>query len=73
MTPQKPAEAPAQNGAGTDADSKRKAWVRKSPVEHVLDQIKKQTERVAEMKKELQKEEAELRKLEAAKKVLAEM
>jgi len=50
--------------------SGRKAWVKKSPLEVFLDQVKKQADRVAEMRKALQKEEQELQKLEAARKVL---
>ena len=48
----------------------RKAWVKKSPLEVFLDQVKKQQDRVNEMRKELQKEEEELKKLDAARKVL---
>ena len=72
MTPQKPAEAGGQKAGSTAgaADSGRKAWTRKTPVEIVLEQIRKQSERVAEMRKELEKEEKELQKLEAARKVL---
>jgi hypothetical protein len=53
-----------------DTTTGRKPWVKKSPLEVFLDQIKKQADRVAEMRKELQKEEQELQKLEAARKVL---
>jgi len=63
--PQKPSgPAPAEASSG------RKPWVKKSPVEVFLDQIKKQEEKVAEMKAELQKEERELAKLQQARKVL---
>ncbi|MFL6388933.1 MAG: hypothetical protein ACJ71U_15740 [Terriglobales bacterium] len=50
--------------------SGRKPWVKKTPVEVVLEQIAKQEERVARMREELKKEERELQKLQQAKKVL---
>jgi len=61
-------EAPAQQAAGTT--SGRKPWVKKTPVEHVLEQIGKQEEKVAAMREELKKEERELSKLQQAKKLL---
>ena len=64
MTAQKQeklAPAPAQG---------RKPWVKRTPVEVVLEQIGKQEERVAEMRKELTQEERELAKLQQARKVL---
>ena len=63
--PQKPSGPSSPASA-----SGRKPWVKKSPVEVFLDQIKKQEEKVAEMKAELQKEERELAKLQQARKVL---
>jgi hypothetical protein len=48
----------------------RKAWVKKTPVDIVLDQIAKQETRVNDMREELKKEERELQKLQQAKKVL---
>ena len=48
----------------------RKAWVKKTTVEVVLEQIGKQEEKVAGMRKELAREERELAKLQQAKKVL---
>jgi hypothetical protein len=50
--------------------SGRKPWVKRTPVEVVLEQIAKQEERVAGMREELKKEERELQKLQQAKKVL---
>jgi hypothetical protein len=50
--------------------STRKAWIKKTPVEIVLEQIGKQEEKVAGMRKDLAKEEKELAKLQQAKKVL---
>jgi hypothetical protein len=48
----------------------RKPWVKKTPVDVVLDQIAKQESRVNDMREELKKEERELQKLLQAKKVL---
>jgi hypothetical protein len=48
----------------------RKPWVKKTPVEVVLEQIAKQEAKVSDMREELKKEERELQKLQQAKKVL---
>ena len=63
MTPQKAASA-APESTG------RKAWVKKTPVEIVLEQIGKQEDKVAGMREELAHEERELAKLQQARKVL---
>lgn len=52
------------------AQTGRKAWVKKTPVEVVLEQIGKQEEKVAEMREELEAEERELAKLQQARKIL---
>lgn len=58
-------------GAASPAQSStRKTWVKKTPVEIVLEQIGKQEEKVAGMRKQLAREERELTKLQQAKKVL---
>ena len=62
MTPQK--AAPAEQSTG------RKAWIKKTPVEVVLEQLDKQEQRVAGMREELAHEERELAKLQQARKVL---
>jgi len=62
MTPQK--AAPAEQSSG------RKPWIKKTPVEIVLEQIAKQEERVGEMREELAHEERELAKLQQARTVL---
>lgn len=62
MNPQKPAPTPQATA--------RKPWIKKTPVEVVLEQIGKQEEKVAEMRKELAREERELTKLQQARKVL---
>jgi hypothetical protein len=48
----------------------RKSWTPRSAVEVVLDQIRKQEKRVAELQQELDAEKAMLTKLLQAKKVL---
>lgn len=62
MTPQK--SVPAAETSG------RKPWIKKTPVEIVLEQIGKQEEKVAGMREELTYEERELAKLQQARKVL---
>jgi hypothetical protein len=62
MTAQKAAPAPESSG--------RKPWVKKTPVDVVLEQIGKQEEKVVEMREELAHEERELAKLQQARKVL---
>ena len=68
-SPGTPAATPAAPSTST-ATSSRKPWIKKTPVEIVLEQIGKQEEKVAEMRKELAREERELAKLQQAKKVL---
>lgn len=62
MNPQKPAP--------TAPTKRRKPWIKKTPVDVVLEQIGKQEEKVADMRKELAREERELTKLQQARKVL---
>lgn len=62
MSP-KPATAP-------EPSTGRKPWVKKTPVEVVLEQLDKQEQRVAGMREELAHEERELAKLQQARKVL---
>jgi hypothetical protein len=54
----------------TQVKSGRKTWIKKTPVEVVLEQIAKQERRVAGLREELKTEERELQKLQQAKKVL---
>lgn len=69
--PQAGGEKLESSGAAPPAQSStRKPWVKKTPVEIVLEQIGKQEEKVAGMRKELAREERELTKLQQAKKVL---
>jgi hypothetical protein len=63
--------APAKP-AGTQAPTTpgRKAWIKKTPVEVVLEQIGKQEERVAGLQKEIDAEKSLLGKLQKAKAAL---
>jgi hypothetical protein len=71
MNAQKTASATAQTAApAATSTSSRKSWVKKTPVEIVLEQIGKQEEKVVEMRTELAREERELTKLQQARKVL---
>jgi len=65
----KPGQPPQSTGASTST-STRKPWVKKTPVDVVLEQIAKQEDRVNDLREELKKEERELQKLQQAKKVL---
>ena len=67
----KPASGARQGAAATAVTSTtRKPWIKKTPVEVVLEQIGKQEEKVAGMREELVQEERELAKLQQARKVL---
>jgi hypothetical protein len=50
--------------------SGRKAWIKKTPLEIVLEQVDKQEEKVVEMREELAREERELAKLQQARTIL---
>ena len=64
------AAATSAEPSATQSTSSRKPWVKKTPVGIVLEQIGKQEEKVAGMRKDLAREERELTKLQQAKKVL---
>jgi hypothetical protein len=71
MTAQKKSDAGGtQGGASGDSGGKRKPWVKKSPVEIILEQVAKQQEKVEALRKELTKEEGELKKMQDATKLL---
>jgi len=73
MTAEKKHDLPSLGKPPTStapAKEARKPWVKKTPVEVVLEQIAKQEEKVNDMREELKKEERELQKLQQAKKVL---
>lgn len=57
----------AQTGA---AASTRKAWVPKPPIDVMLEQIKRQEERVTKLQAEIDAEKTTLTKLRKAKEVL---
>ena len=64
-----PATAQRATAAATSSTG-RKPWIKKTPVEVVLEQIGKQEEKVVGMREELAHEERELAKLQQARKVL---
>jgi hypothetical protein len=70
MTTQKSVPAKSAAATAVPTTTARKAWIKKTPVEVVLEQIGKQEEKVAGMRSELTREERELAKLQQAKKVL---
>ena len=69
MTPEKKTDQ-SQKSSAAVAVGGRKAWVPKTPVEVVLEQIGKQEKKVAELQIELDAEKSMLTKLLQAKKVL---
>jgi hypothetical protein len=77
MTVQKkePAQPGGSASAGTatteSSSSKRKPWIKRTPVEIILEQVEKQEQKVADLRKELAKEEAELKKMQDATKLLS--
>ena len=73
VPPAAPKSSPAAQSSTsttTGPSTGRKPWIKKTPVEVVLEQIGKQEEKVVEMRKELAQEERELAKLQQARKVL---
>jgi len=79
MAPKKSVSAPQQRPlpgsepepiARAASTGGRKPWIRRTPVEVVLEQITKQEDRVEGLREELAKEERELKKLQQAKNVL---
>ena len=73
MAPQKTASAkaaPSAPSAPALTGTTRKAWIKKTPVDVVLDQIGKQEKKVADMRAAVAHEERGLAKLQKAKSVL---
>lgn len=69
--PQAGAQKPESSGPTPPAQSStRKPWIKKTPIEVFLEQIEKQEEKVAELRKALAEEERGLAKLQEARKVL---
>jgi hypothetical protein len=66
----KPAPAATPQSTTTGTSTGRKPWIKKTPVEVVLEQIGKQEQKVTEMREAITKEERELAKLQQARKVL---
>jgi len=56
--------------AASTTQSQRKPWVKKTPVQVVLDQINRLREDVLEKEEELKQAKRQLQKLEEARKVL---
>ena len=70
MTADKKTDLGSKPPASGHDSSTRKAWTPKSPVEIILDQIRKQEKRVAELEQQLNTEKTTLNKLAQAKRVL---
>ena len=70
MPPQKAAETAPLKSQTPPAEKARKPWVKKTPVEVVLDQINRLRNDVLKKEEELNQAKRQLEKLEAAKKVL---
>lgn len=63
--PEQQGQPPAEGGT-----TKRKPWIKKTPVERILEEVQKQEEKVAGLRKELEKEEAALKTMREATKLL---
>ena len=70
MTTQKAVPAKAVAAAAPITTSTRKPWIKKTPIDVVLDQIAKQQEKVDDLRTDLAREEKGLAKLQKAKAVL---
>jgi hypothetical protein len=83
--PETPPPPPADSAAGEKAGgtegqgqppaegsttAKRKPWIKKTPVEIILEQVKKQEEKVTKLKEELENEESALKTMRDATKLL---
>ena len=68
--PKQPEIQPAKPGSRSTESGGRKPWIKKTPVEVVLEQINKQEQKVQAMEAELTREKRELQKLSKAKEVL---
>jgi hypothetical protein len=71
MTAQKKGQPEGGTAASSESGgAKRKAWIKKTPVEIILEQVQKQQQKVEGLRKELAKEEGELKKMQDATKLL---
>ena len=71
--PQAGGQKPESSGTTPPAQSSistRKPWIKKTPIEVFLEQIAKQEEKVANLRKALTQEERGLARLQEARKVL---
>ena len=64
------AQKQGQGGGSESSGAKRKTWIKKSPVEIILEQVEKQRQKVEGLRQELNKEEGELKKMQDATKLL---
>jgi len=64
------AQKQSQSAGSDSGGGKRKPWVKKSPVEIILEQVAKQQEKVEALRKELAQEEGELKKMQDATRLL---
>ena len=62
-----PAQAPTTTAS---APATRKAWIPKSPIDVMLDQIKRQEDRVSKLQADIDAEKVTLTKLRKAKDIL---
>jgi hypothetical protein len=65
-----PGKAPTAPASTGPAPNTRKAWIPKSPIDVMLDQIRKQEEKVSRLQAEIDAEKLTLTKLRKAKEVL---
>jgi hypothetical protein len=71
MTAKKKNDTAGTQGAPAgDSGEKRKPWIKKTPTEIILEQVAKQQEKVDDLRKELTREEGELKKMQDATKLL---
>ena len=65
-----PATQAPKSGSRSAESGGRKPWIKKTPVEIVLEQINKQEQKVQQMEADLTREKREFQKLLKAKEVL---
>lgn len=70
MAVEKKSDQTAKQAEAADNNPARKAWVPKTPAEVILEQIKKQESKVADLQSQVQAEQTMLNKLLQMKKIL---
>lgn len=70
MAVEKKSDPTAKQAETADNNTGRKAWVPKTPAEVILEQIKKQESKVADLQQQVQAEQTMLNKLLQMKKIL---